>query len=1217
MKTKTSITPILIVLCWLSSSMLGWAQSAEPARPNIILIMSDDMGFSDLGCYGGEIDTPYLDGLARDGVRFTQFYNTARCCPTRASLLTGLYQHQAGIGHMMNDRGLDGYRGDLNDRCVTIAQVLRQAGYRTYVSGKWHVTPNVLNPSEADKKNWPLQRGFDRFYGTIHGAGSFFDPNSLTRDNTLISPYADPEYPVEDFYYTDAINDHAVRFIADHARDHADQPFFMYVAHTAPHWPMHAKPEDIEKYHGRYDAGYDAIRQARLDRMQEMGLIDPRWDLTPQRGGEWEKVEDRDFELRCMEVYAAMIDSMDQGIGRILQELRRTDQFDQTLIMFFHDNGGCAENMGRRRGEVQPRPDKPTLPPLPADYLQPDMIPKQTRDGYPVRQGYGILPGAADTYHGYGEAWANVSNTPFREYKHWVHEGGIASPLIVHWPDGIQAGGSEADQFGRLVHDPAHLIDLMPTCVQLSGAQYPEQFGGQEILPMEGVSLLPAFKGQSLQRQQPIFFEHQGNRAMRDGRWKLVAKGPAGDWELYDMVADRTEMNDLAAAHPQRVQDMVQQWEAWAYRAGVLPWPWKPAYGEPAPAAKKPKQAKEPKPKTAALEVQRPNILWLTAEDLSPNLGCYGDPYANTPVLDRLAEQGVRYTNAFATAPVCSPARSTLITGLYATSMGTQRLRSQFPVRPEIRPFSAYLRQAGYYCTNNVKTDYNLQDEAAFIADGWDESSAKAHWRQREPGQPFFAVFNFMTTHQSRTSVWPQEQFEREIGSQLDPEQRHDPAEANLPPYYPDTAEARREWARYHDCITLMDRQVGQYLEQLEADGLADDTIVFFYGDHGMGIPLGKRLLHDSGMRVPLIVYFPEKWRHLAPVAAGETTDRLVSFVDFAATVLSLCGIPVPEYMQGDAFLGPAAGQPRQYVYGARDRVDEVFDLSRSVRDQRWLYIRNFMPHLSWLPPERYSDGSTFRTEFRQMAAADQLDGPPKVFAAPQRAIEELYDTHADPHQVNNLAGCPDHQPRLKQLADQLNRWIMETRDAGFLTEPQVWQRIGRQSTPQDLARDDRRYPLGQLLAAADLVGRPDVFDQQQKLLDHPDDGVRYWAAVGLHAAASTSTAHDQLRPTIVQALESETSPSVRVELAAALAASDSTDEALAVLQQKLSHDRPEIVLQAMRTIELLQQQARPLRPDLQQMHQDMQAAKPTGDMPMFIRFSLEATLEAFAAQEP
>jgi arylsulfatase len=541
---------------------------ADAPRPNIILIMSDDMGWSDLGCYGGEIETPNLDALARHGVRFTQFYNTGRCCPTRATLLTGLYPHQAGVGHMMEDRGFDGYRGDLNRRCVTIAEVLRTAGYRTYMCGKWHVTKKVNPGGEADKHNWPLQRGFDRFYGTIHGAGSFFDPNSLVRDNTRISPYADPEYQPDEFYYTDAINDHAARFVADHARDHAGKPLFMYVAHTAAHWPMHAKPADIAKYKGQYDAGYDAIRAARLQRQKSLGLVDPAWKVTPQRGGAWNKVEDREFERRCMEVYAAMIDCLDQGIGRLVAELKRTNQFDNTLILFLQDNGGCAEGIGRGKNNPAPRlrADKPSLPPLAAGFLQPDMIPKQTRDGFPMRQGYGILPGAADTYHGYGEAWANVSNTPFREYKHWVHEGGISTPLVAHWPAGIPQSRHNA-----LEAQPAHLVDLMATCVNFSGATYPREFQGEAIQPLEGVSLRPAFSGQPLNRSQPIFWEHEGNRAIRFGEWKLVSKHP-GNWELYNMAADRTETNNLAQQDPQRVTKLADQWQAWADRVGVRNW---------------------------------------------------------------------------------------------------------------------------------------------------------------------------------------------------------------------------------------------------------------------------------------------------------------------------------------------------------------------------------------------------------------------------------------------------------------------------------------------------------------------------------------------------------------------------------------------------------------------------------------------------------------------
>ena len=556
----------------------AFAGASAPRPPNVIVIMSDDSGYSDLGCYGGEIATPNLDALAGGGVRFTQFYNTARCCPTRAALLTGLYPHQAGIGHMMDDRGLAGYRGDLSRHALTLAEAVRPAGYRTYMVGKWHVTKKVRPDGDADRHNWPLQRGFDRFYGTIHGAGSFFDPNSLVRDNTLVSPHADPEYRPEAFYYTDAISDHAVRFVAEHQRDHPDRPFLMYVAHTAPHWPMHAKPADLAKYRGKYDAGYDAIRAARVARMRELGLLDPRWTVAPQRGGAWADVADKEFELRCMEVFAAMLDCLDQGVGRLVAELRRTGQLDNTLVLFLQDNGGCAETLGRSRQNPWPRERAaaPSLPPLAADYLQPDMIPKQTRDGYPMRQGYGVLPGAGDTYIAYGEAWANVSNTPFREYKHWVHEGGISSPLIAHWPAGIPAARRNA-----LESQPAHLIDLMATLLDVAGAAYPAEHRGERLIPLEGVSLVPAFSGRSVGRKQPLFWEHEGNRAVREGRWKLVAKGATGPWELYDLEADRTETHDLAAREPARVRDLASAWDSWARRAQVIPWIWGPPHGAP------------------------------------------------------------------------------------------------------------------------------------------------------------------------------------------------------------------------------------------------------------------------------------------------------------------------------------------------------------------------------------------------------------------------------------------------------------------------------------------------------------------------------------------------------------------------------------------------------------------------------------------------------------
>ena len=563
-----------LVCAALVALPVGTPAAPEPPAsrpPNIIVVLSDDMGFSDIGCYGGEIQTPNLDALAANGVRFTQFYNTARCCPTRASLLTGLYPHQAGIGHMMDDKGLEGYRGNLNRRCVTIAEALKPAGYRNYAVGKWHVTPGQSAKALADQHNWPLQRGFDRYYGTIHGAGSYWDPSALVRDNRQITAANDPEYRPPEFYYTDAISDHAVRFIREHTRDHPAQPFFLYVAYTAAHWPMHAKESDVAKYRGRYDAGYAAIRDARWAKQKQLGVVDARWTPGPL-AGDWTQAKDRDFEVRCMEVYAAMVDCLDQGLGRVVAELKQQRQFDNTLILFLQDNGGCAETVGRGTNAA-PRELRPTLPPMAPDEFQFSSTPRQTRDGWPVRMGYGVMPGGPDTYIAYGKAWANVSNTPFREYKHWVHEGGIATPLIAHWPNGIP-------DRGELRRQPGHLVDILATCLDVAGAKYPAELAGQPITPLEGKSLVPAFSDKPVEREA-IFWEHEGNRALRNGPWKLVAKGPAGPWELYNLETDRTEMNDLAAGQPERVKDLAAKWEAWAKRANVLPWIWKPPYGTP------------------------------------------------------------------------------------------------------------------------------------------------------------------------------------------------------------------------------------------------------------------------------------------------------------------------------------------------------------------------------------------------------------------------------------------------------------------------------------------------------------------------------------------------------------------------------------------------------------------------------------------------------------
>lgn len=540
-------------------------------RPNIVLIMGDDMGYSDIGCYGGEIHTPHLDRLAAEGVRFSQFYNGARCCPTRASLLTGLYAHQTGVGHMLGNQGLDGYQTGLNRKCVTIAEALSGNGYHTYMSGKWHVTTHTS--PEGPKDNWPLQRGFEKFYGTIIGAGSFYDPNTLCRQNTYITPVNDAHYQPESYYYTDAITDNAISFLAEHERSKTEKPFFLYVSYTAAHWPMHALPEDIQKYQGSYDDGYEMTRMLRYQRLKRLGLIHPATELSPPAGN-WEQVKQRSWEKRCMEVYAAMIDRMDQGIGNLVQQLEEMDQLQNTLIMFLQDNGACAEGMGRGE-QINDRWTKAIKDnrPMGANELQPKLWPPmKTRDGKPVRGGPEVMPGPDDTYIAYGRDWANVSNTPFREYKHWVHEGGIATPLIMHWPN-------QTTQKGSLTHQVGHLIDIMATCMAAAEATYPSVYKGQVIQPMEGQNLLPVLDGKEIDRSD-LFWEHEGNCAVRSGDWKLVRKGSMSSedspmWELYHLKNDRSEMKNLANQHPQRVHDLSSKWQAWASRCKVTPWPWK------------------------------------------------------------------------------------------------------------------------------------------------------------------------------------------------------------------------------------------------------------------------------------------------------------------------------------------------------------------------------------------------------------------------------------------------------------------------------------------------------------------------------------------------------------------------------------------------------------------------------------------------------------------
>ncbi|MEJ7748570.1 MAG: arylsulfatase, partial [Candidatus Limnocylindrales bacterium] len=502
---------------------------APSPTPNVVLVVADDLGFSDPGCYGGEIRTPTLDRLACEGVRLTQFYTSARCSPSRASLLTGLHPQQVGLGILTNDDRPRGYAGSLAEGCITLAEILRGSGFATGVAGKWHLAASMRRPSSA----WPLRRGFDRFFGTLSGCGSYYDPPTLTRDES--NAEGDARDPA--FFYTDAITDEAVRFVDAHTGSRP-RPFFLYVAYTAPHWPLHAPDEaGIATYNGVFDDGWDTLRERRLERLRAAGVLGPEAHLSdpdPARPA-WKDAPHRAWQVRRMQVYAAQVERMDRGVGRIVAALEAAGALDKTIVVFLSDNGASPEEL--------------PLVALERFRLRTDILRQQTREGAPVAIGNDpeVPPGSEATFQSYGRAWANLSNTPFRHYKRWAHEGGVCAPCIVRWRSGGLAEG-------RVVDAPFQLTDVMPTLLEATGTSYLGERDSVPIPPVEGRSMLPALRGAEMP-ESSLYFEHTGNAAVRRGRWKLVREyGRA--WELYDLAADRSEMRELAAERPALAREL-------------------------------------------------------------------------------------------------------------------------------------------------------------------------------------------------------------------------------------------------------------------------------------------------------------------------------------------------------------------------------------------------------------------------------------------------------------------------------------------------------------------------------------------------------------------------------------------------------------------------------------------------------------------------------------
>ena len=945
---------LLSLLLCLSMNVTSLLFSQNLAdRPNIVLILADDLGYSDLGCYGGEIHTPHLDGLADEGLRFKQFYNNARGAATRASLLTGLYPHLTGMGYLpnppTNPRGNDyefpGYRGYLKQNCVTLPEMLKTVGYQTYMSGNWS-----LGFHGADRR--PMERGFDRFYGVLTEGGDLIQSDS-PRGVLANKPGA---MSLQNGATYEAFTDQALQYLEESRTQHS-RPFFLYLSYDSPHHSYTSRLELEEKYQGKYLKGWDRIRDERLNRMIEMGLVDERWGmaLRDEKVQPWQElnvVRKNELEGK-MTKYAARVEWMDQNIGRICEKLKAMGQWDNTLILFLSDNGGNSK----------------------------------------------MNPMA------YGLGWAHASNTPFAGFEAETLEGGISTPLIAHWPKGMprRLAGTWTEQWG-------HVADVLATCLEISGARYPTTSQGKQIPPMNGKSLLAVLEGKNRPvHKDPVFWEHEGNAAVREGDWKLVKKY-RGSWKLYNIAEDRTETNDLADQYPEKVERMNEAYEAFVHNNEVLPWK----------TIEDVQQNRSKRLNTLKKNTDQPNFLFFLADDLTySDIGCYGSDVVKTPHIDRLASEGMQFNRAFQPSPMCSPSRHSLYTGLYPVQSGAYPNHAY--ANSGTRSLAHYLSDLGYRVGLAGKTHIAPLESFPFeYIPGDLDWKGIEQFMKRDTDQPFCL---FVCSKQPHTP-W----------DKGDPS-AYDTLDVQLPPYLVDTEETREALKQYYAEVSYLDGEMGKCMALLKRHKMEDKTVTFFSSEQGNAFPFAKWTCYEAGLRTALIVRWPGK------IIPGSTTDAMVEVVDIAPTLVELAGGEKIPYLNGKSLIPVLKGEAtrhKEYVFGIQTSLGinngpASYGI-RSVRNERYKYILNLSPKVKFTNVITEKPDNPFWASWVRAARSDPF-AKERVNLYQFRPKEELYDLRRDPHEMKNLAGESIYDEIMAELKENLDAWMRGQGDEGQKTE--------------------------------------------------------------------------------------------------------------------------------------------------------------------------------------